>query len=347
MQAVKKKLIVNWKYIILALTTAFLYTQTLQAQQIDARLKADSTWVSMGDAITLTLAVDHVPGLSLQWPKWEKELGGLEIISYSNIDSSHLEGKIRKQQEISLIAFDTGSFKIPPVQIEYTIGNGDYKQSISSNPLIIDVDSVVVDLAQGIKPVKGILDAPFTIQEALPFIILGLLVIGLIVGGIWYFRRRKPKPEVVEVKPLPKIPPHETAMRKLALLEEKKLWQKGEFKAYYIELTEVLREYLEGVFDVAALESTTGEILTEMSKHSLPMREYENLKNLLQMADLAKFAKFKPGDQENLNNMEVARSFIRETKHITLIPEPDLEEELEEKSNIPAENLERGKEEVT
>ena len=346
MQAVKKKLIVNWKYIISVLTTAFLYTHMLFAQQISARLKADSTWVSLGDAISLTLQVDHEAGLSIQWPQWKNELGGLEIIRYSQVDSSYLDGKIQKIQKIDLIAFDTGSFKIPAVQMEYGIGGGSYKQTVSTNPLIIDVDSVSVDLAQGIKPVKGILNVPFTFKEALPFIIIGLLVLGLIFGGLWYFRRRKAKPEVVEVKPVIKIPPHETAMRKLAKLEERKLWQKGEYKAYYIGLTEVLREYIEGVFDVAALESTTDQILSQMASRSLALREYENLKALLQMADLAKFAKFKPGDQENLNNMELARSFVRETKHFHLIPEPDLEEELEAESNKVDSKVQSGKEEL-
>jgi len=131
-------------------------------------------------------------------------------------------------------------------------------------------------------------------------------------------------------------------MRKLAQLEGEKLWQKGELKEYYVQLTGIIREYIEGLFKVPALESITDEIIRDLKQTPTPQKQLDKLAPFLQMADLAKFAKFKPTDLENMENMEVAREFIKETKqfYTTKTEEPveEIVEEAEEtKQEVEAE----------
>ncbi len=82
--------------------------------------------------------------------------------------------------------------------------------------------------------------------------------------------------------------------------KEKLLWQNNKIKEYYYELTEIVRGYIERELKVTALENTTDEVLAmikdfknvdsiETSKETI-----KKLKDLLQEADLVKFAKSKP-----------------------------------------------------
>ena len=62
-----------------------------------------------------------------------------------------------------------------------------------------------------------------------------------------------------------------------------------------------------------ALELTTDEILNEL-KHKTTDSEVRNIRLLLTRADLAKFAKSKPIDIENIQSMEQSVIFVKNTK---------------------------------
>lgn len=90
----------------------------------------------------------------------------------------------------------------------------------------------------------------------------------------------------------------------LQTLEKKELWQKGEVKNYYSELTDIARNYIEEAIHIPAMESTTSELIaalrsaTVKKKMSLTPETVENLERVLRQADLVKFAKSKPMDFE-------------------------------------------------
>ena len=90
----------------------------------------------------------------------------------------------------------------------------------------------------------------------------------------------------------------------LETLEKKELWQKGEVKAYYSELTDIARNYIEEAIEIPAMESTTSELIQGLraasvkKKMTLSQEIIENLERVLKQADLVKFAKSKPLDFE-------------------------------------------------
>lgn len=85
-------------------------------------------------------------------------------------------------------------------------------------------------------------------------------------------------------------------------LEKKELWQKGEIKNYYSELTDIARNYIEEAIHIPAMESTTSELIAGLrmaavkKNMSLTQETVENLERVLKQADLVKFAKSKPLD---------------------------------------------------
>jgi hypothetical protein len=96
-------------------------------------------------------------------------------------------------------------------------------------------------------------------------------------------------------------------------LEDQRLWQQGDHKAYHSKLTDILRGYIEERYQVPALESTTDELIKELRVSSLPTEQRDRLENMLRLADLVKFAKTLPSPQENEQMMAGGIQFVETT----------------------------------
>ena len=101
-------------------------------------------------------------------------------------------------------------------------------------------------------------------------------------------------------------------MKEIERIKTEKVWQKGQSKEYYTELTDAIRTYIKDRFGFNALEMTSSEIIDQL----LEMNDKEaisDLKLLFQTADLVKFAKHNPQMNENDANLINAIDFINET----------------------------------
>ena len=92
------------------------------------------------------------------------------------------------------------------------------------------------------------------------------------------------------------IPPKEKALMRLKALLKNELWKKHQFKLHYSEATDILRHYLEDAWKIEAMEQTTDEILYQTHK-IFESEINDELRNILQEADLTKFAKFTPSEE--------------------------------------------------
>ena len=126
-------------------------------------------------------------------------------------------------------------------------------------------------------------------------------------------RRSRKKTNIEEEEVKPQIPAIITAREKMAQLKESNLWQSGKYKDYYTDLTGIAREYLEGQFNIDAIEMTSDEILDEVRKIQLDNLIFSKLQNTLITSDLVKFAKATPSPAENENAFKDINSFIEES----------------------------------
>jgi hypothetical protein len=131
------------------------------------------------------------------------------------------------------------------------------------------------------------------------------------------------------------LPPFERAIEELKALESETLSEQEEFKQYYSRLTDVVRRYLEEEAKIDALESTSEELLLklEMRKDAgsldLDRQTLKSLREVLQNADLVKFAKSMPEMYKANEDRKAVEHVVIETKEA--LPEPT-EEELREKA---------------
>jgi hypothetical protein len=120
----------------------------------------------------------------------------------------------------------------------------------------------------------------------------------------------------------PPRPPHEIALEALARLEQSPLLERGEVKEYHIQVSDIIRSYVEGRFGVQALEMTTRDILLGMEKAGVAASTRDGLREFLLPCDMVKFAKSRPGGEASRETLALGRKWVQDT--IPGTPQEDL-----------------------
>lgn len=283
------------------------------------RVKADTTKIRIGEQINYQITIENADK-GVQFPELELDsLSRMEIVESKPIDTLK-EKLIRKYV---LTSFDSGQYVIPPQRIRI------WSQEYLTDSVVIDVATMAVDTTkQAMFPIKAIQREPYTFQDFKKYLwwLVGTL---LLIALILYFLFRKKKtPEEIEAA----IPPYELALKKLKELDAKELWQKNKIKQYYVELTDIVRTYIERELNIPALESTTDELIETMtdfnssSTLNIPNEAIEKLNKLLKDADLVKFAKFKPLINEIELHRQDSREIIDDLKPKVIVEENEVVE---------------------
>ncbi len=313
----KKQALKNFGLLLLL----FMAVCTVQAQTT-VNAKLDANHIMVGDQIRMFIEAQHNPKEGrLQWAVLPDTFNKLEIVEKGKIDTVQNGNLVTYKQRLLVTGFDSGVFVIPQFTFPVIPDNGTpYTIQTDSFPVL--VQTVAVDTTKPFRGIKEIMQVKSTWLDYIWYIIGGLLFIGLALFVFFYFIRNKktaapPPPPAVPVKTL-----QEQALEMLAKLEQKQLWQNGQVKEYYSELTDIVRSYIEARYDVPTLELTTDEILDNVQRHGELSRHKELLASILYPADLAKFAKAEPLPHEHAAAMEHAIQFINVTKPvITETPE--------------------------
>ena len=114
-------------------------------------------------------------------------------------------------------------------------------------------------------------------------------------------------------------------------LRDSDLLEKGEIKQYYIEVSEIIRQYIEGRYFIIAMEMTTTEVLEGLTGAELPEEDFQYFSDFLNRCDLVKFAKVIPSEKQNLEILDMACEIVNRTKVV-------IEEPAAEVDEVPQEN---------
>lgn len=297
-----------WKFFVCLFL--FLLADALLAQNIKVQTTLDTNKALIGDQINLNIKMFPDENENIIFPPLSDSIGKLLIVSKSKIDTIIEKRKRILNQNIILTSFDSGLFIVP--SIEYSFAKGNDTSRFLTDSYQIQYFSVPVDTTKPIKDIKPIMELPFSLMDYFWYIAAGILLI--VIGFILYYLSKKWKPKVKEMLPYdPKIPAHVQALKDLNELERQKLWQKGQVKEYHSRLSDILRLYLERRFGFLAMESTTGEIMDYFTQVISSSEITKQLRELLELSDLVKFAKFLPSNEENTIVIDIARNIIQST----------------------------------
>lgn len=170
-------------------------------------------------------------------------------------------------------------------------------------------------LPQDAKDIKDI-KPPVQIKEDLSKYLWILLVIFLIlllgiIGLIYWNKRMKPPLEekIESIKS-----PQEIAYEALNKIETSNLLSQGLIKEYYIQVSDVIRQYIESRYKIGALESTTQELIEKMNIRKIEEEHLKLIQHFLEKCDLVKFAKYIPPQEETTKVIRLANEIIDRTK---------------------------------
>ncbi len=300
---------------LIFIISASLLSLSVLPQEVLVEAEIDSADIYIGDQIDYTVTVTQPPDIYLDIPEYGDTLySKLEIISQSEVDTTFEDtGEIVLTKRYTITSFDTGYYQIPPYYLEYETAQGKKRFYSEYVPLRVKrVDITPSDSTDVIFDIIGPEKVGYTVGEILPWILLAIVVVTVAWLIYKYLPRRKAKHED-EGPVIPDEPIHIITFRALDKLEKKQLWQAGKVKEYYSELTEILRYYIEIRYNIRALEMTSEEILSGMGYMDLGTDNLSLLRDLLQNADLSKFAKYKHNAETNESALVDARNFVKST----------------------------------
>lgn len=272
-------------------------------------VQLDSSQILIGDQAHLELRLQADPSrFQIQWPVLPDSVNHMLILQRSPLDTLQTAAGPVLSQRITLTSFDSGAWVLP--SLPYAIrarGDTSALATLQTDSLLLRVQTVPVDTSKAFQPIKDIIQVPFRIWDYWPYMAIALLVL-LIVGWVLYLRRRKLRLPA-SMPDLPQDPPYQVALEALRNLEQQQLW-KQDVKSYYSALSGILRTYLEHQHHLPAMEQTSEELLASLKPHTRLNQQRSALEHILQTADLAKFAKWKPETDEHVRCMQQARDFV-------------------------------------
>ena len=175
---------------------------------------------------------------------------------------------------------------------------------------------ILVDTTKEFKDVKPPMDVPFTLKEALPYIVGGIILVAIIILAIWLIRKWQRQKGIIKPN-IPLRPAHEIALEELKKVQIENLWQQGFYKQYQSLVSDIVRTYIEQRFSIQAMEMPSDETLQHFkgkNKKHISKDAFEKLKYILQLADTVKFAKAIPLGTENEQSLQNAFDFVQLTK---------------------------------
>jgi hypothetical protein len=301
------------KYTLAMLVTLAGFYQTGRAQNFGAKATLDKKSILIGQQTQLNLSIRFHAKDSIGFPKLADSIGNIHIVKVKADTAFDPGDKSVKtiNRHYTITAFDSGAYVIPSYKFQSPVGE------LQTDTLMLDVKTVAVDTTKGFYDIKQPLTIKYSFWDWLRDhwkLVIGIWLAVIVVAAAIYYMLKRPKKEVVveEVKPI--LPPHMEALQKLDEIKSKQLWQHEQVKQYYIELSDVVREYLEKRYSIQALEQTSEEIFASLRGMDIASEDRNLLRQLLVLSDMVKFAKEQPVAFENEKSMENAVTFVKDTQ---------------------------------
>ena len=230
---------------------------------------------------------------------------GWKIDTLSSRRSYRKKGYAPLRAHVIIAPFEEGKYSLPDIPV---IVGGDTLVFEGSQ---MEVKTMPVDTATfSIHDIKPQMRYPVTVREVIPWMGLFFLVSTLIVLAVCMVRRRRSSGE----NSVHRDPAHIVALRTLEKYRSDKYWAPERQKAFYSGITDVLKNYIDARFGVDAPEMTTAELFSALKGSSEITPElYTSLKEMFELSDFVKFAKYTASDEQNAKALPLAVRFVTTT----------------------------------
>lgn len=292
-----------------------------RAARLSVSASVDSTTLIQASKAMIKVEVSGAGdgGQLVAAPEAGQDYNGIEVSSIKADTVKLGDGTSKIVYDIAIQPFDPGTFTLP--SFAYAVGS----DTARSEALTLKVLEVDLDSLTDINPMESVVSVNRRWYDFIPdwtiWILVGILVAVIAVAAYLLFKRDKN----VFVRKKKDTPPYDLAVMRLNELQAKKLPQSGRDKEYYTELTDILRQYLEGRFGINAMEMSSTQIIYAMRHNAETKPGSELMKQVLEIADFVKFAKVRPLPDDNVKSFNSALKFVEDSKPLPPAEETDAE----------------------
>jgi hypothetical protein len=312
----------------LTIFICFLFFSIGVSQNFETILEKDNLLI--GEQIMLTYHYRLQENDSLTCENWKnsiplnpyppkskspsKEKNMLEIRRSFSDTILKINGKREWFGTYLVTAWDSGSFSVPPQPFKI---NGKRLEFPST---VLKVNLVPTVKGQGIYDIEeSFVDIPeeslrekierFHAKNWLWLYSILAAFIGLFIYRKWKSRRKnKTKFSEFTLK--------EKTIMAIEELDRREGWRKNKLKEHYVELSFILRSYLGIRFELNLLEKTSYEAKLLLAQIGLPANTLELIEEVLNQADMVKFAKSSPDDLTVTSISRLAKKIVIETSTV-------------------------------
>ncbi len=299
---------------VLLLALLFLFlpgVKTSFSQEISAKASTDKSEYLVGDYIYYTISVSCARGMKIYPPAFDADsLKNISVIEKRKPEEEEND-TVNVNFKYILSGYDSTGVIIPPVAVPYQTPGDSTTQFAFTNSVSFTIQTLKVNPQGEIKDVKPPMKILLNWKLILYWSLFVLFLVGIMSYSYLLHRKRRVKRQSGESAV--RLPPHVVALNALDELEEQKLWQKGMIKEYHSAITEIIRRYFEGRFNMPAMELPTSEAIQLLSRNRDCEPILGTTYDFLSNADMVKFARFIPLDSVNEEMMRQAYEIVKKT----------------------------------
>jgi len=267
----------------------FLITAIEIASETQVSISVSDNLATIGDRIRLKIIVKTTSEAdNITEKTFQKDF---EILEQTPFQKRKQQDYMVFEKEIEIAFFKTGDFNVGPFDIHLKKKNK-VIETRETNSIPVTIKTVLKEEDKDIKPLKDLIEIKGNPFYILKYVIIAVVLIIAVILLILWIKKRKKKASMVE-KPL--LSPLEEFELRIKELFDKKLFEKGKIKVFFLEMTQVLKRFLHRTYQFNAEDFTTYETLYDLKKHEGEVIIVNNMEFLFNTSDLVKFAKFVPG----------------------------------------------------
>jgi hypothetical protein len=307
------------------LITLFLFSLATpaHAQSPDARTKFfikspdPDQPLTVGDRMTLRLEVTHPLDSQVILPEVKEEWGDFEVVDQTEPETvDNNDGTATTGKDIVVTLFRPGEFQTPSLVVTHRKPDGSLEE-LGAPVIPLKITSVLTEDLElrDLKP-QADLPLPPIWPWVVASILLTIFILGLLAGvGLLLYHRWKKRAKL-EMAPAPFIdtrPPEVIAYAELDRIEALKLPARNQIKEHYSLVDICLRRYIEGRYEIPALEQTSAELRHAFRRSAALAEDAAEFMGIFSESDLVKFARYVP-HADNVNGLvNQARAVVAQT----------------------------------
>jgi len=293
--------------------------KTTRSGPVEVTVRLQPAAPRIGDPLIFEIEVLADPDVELLMPEFGEALDRFGVADFAPSERVDEEGRTVALQRYTLQTTRSGVQSLPPILIEFVdrrpgrdpAPEGEDAYELLTERLEFEVASELKEGAalrlMGPQPELGPRKAPA--PPLWPYALAILFVAGLaspFLYRAWQAQlARRRQRSAYEI----------SRARLDGLLYGPRPTELAQMDTFFVELSGIVRQYLEDRFQLHSPELTTDEFLEVMSGSPDLSREHQQLLlPFLRRADLVKFAHYLPDASDVEDSIEMARRFLDETR---------------------------------